>query len=290
MKNADAAALDRLYNNRALVPDHAAHFARWTRDSGVARSAPGCHLDLAYGEGSDERLDIFQGAASGAPVLLLIHGGYWRSLDKADYAFVTPAFTRSGACVVVPNYSLCPAVTIVHILLQMVRALGWTWRHVAAYGGDPARITLVGHSAGGHLVAMLMTCLWQDYADDLPPKLVKNGLSISGLYELESVRRTPFLQDSLQLTAAQVQMASPAWLPPPTVSRRRGVLYSVAGGGESAAFLHHNKLIRKAWGQRVVPVCEELPGLNHFSILEALTQPGQRLHQLACELLFDARA
>ncbi len=288
--NADGHTLDRLYNNRALVPDHAAHFARWMRNSELARNTPGCHLDLAYGADPHEQLDIFPGSACGAPVLFLIHGGYWRSLDKADYSFVAPAFTRSGACVVIPNYSLCPEVPIADIVLQMVKALAWTWRNVAAHGGDPLRITLVGHSAGGHLVAMLMTCLWQAYADDLPSKLIKNGLSISGLYELDSVRRSPYLQDSLQLTAALARMASPAGLPRPTLSSGRGALYSVVGGQESAAFLHHNRLLQKAWGKRVVPVCEELPGLNHFSILEALTEPGQRLHGLALELLHGGEA
>ena len=289
MKQPDSSALDRLYNNRALVPDYAEHFARWSQASVMARQTQACRLDVPYGDGQGETLDIFPASGwpvAGAPVLVFIHGGYWRSLDKADHSFVAPAFTQSGACVVIPNYALCPAVTIPHITLQMVRALAWTYRHVAEHGGDPGRITVVGHSAGGHLAAMLLACIWKAYAQDLPARLVKNALSISGLYELQSIMHAPFLQESLRLDAAQVEKASPAWLPPPRVTAGRGTLCSVAGGAESAAFLQHNKLIRQAWGQRVVPVCEVLPGLNHFSILEALTQPGHRLHQLACGLLF----
>lgn len=280
--------LDRMYNNRALVPEHAEHFAAWARDSAAVRQQHPCHLDLPYGDGPNETLDIFpaeQGATSAlAPVLVFVHGGWWRSLDKADHSFIAPAFTRTGACVVLPNYALCPAVTVPDIVLQMVRALAWTWRHVARYGGDPARITVVGHSAGGHLAALLLACDWPVHAHDLPRRVVNNALSISGLYDLDVVRRIPFLKADLRLTAAQVKKASPAWLPPPA----RGRLATVVGAEESSEFIRHNGLMRAAWGKRRVPVCEALPGLNHFSVVEALAQPGHRLHALALSWLAEA--
>ena len=276
--------LDSMYNNRLLVPGYAAHFARWAKESESARQQLPCQLDLAYGDQAGESLDIFPASGTspvqGAPVLVFIHGGYWRSLDKADHSFIAPAFTRAGACVVVLNYALCPAVTIPEIVQQMVKALAWTWRHIAAHGGDPARITVAGHSAGGHLAVMLLACDWPAHAPDLPQALVKNALSISGLYDLEPIRQTPFLQD-LKLTPEQVRQASPVLLPRPT----QGTLYSVAGGDESEEFLRQNRLIQQAWGAETVPVCESLPGLNHFSVLEALIAPGHRLHQLALELL-----
>jgi len=277
--------LDRMYNNRALVPAHVAHFARWAADSAVVREKSSTRLDVAYGDGAGETLDIFPGAEADAPVLVFIHGGYWRSLDKAEHAFIAPTFTQAGACVVVPNYALCPAVTIPEITLQMVKALAWTWRHIAEHGGDPRRITVIGHSAGGHLAAMLLTCLWKACARDLPAGLIKNALSISGLYDLTPLRQTPFLKDALRLTPAQARKASPAFLPRPKVIQGRGVLYTVAGGDESAEFLRQNQLIRDVWGPKAVPVCEALPGLNHFSVLEALVKPGHRLHALALELL-----
>jgi len=287
MHRDDSQWLDRMYNNRALVPEHAAHFERWSSESADVRRRVESHLDIAYGGGSGETLDVFPGAAASAPVLVFIHGGYWRSLDKSDHSFLAPTFTEKGVCVVVPNYALCPAVTIPQITLQMVKALAWTYRNITRHGGDPARITVVGHSAGGHLAAMLLTCAWKAYAPDLPVSLLKNALGISSVYDLAPLRLTPFLKDSLRLTPAQVRKASPALLPRPKLSQGRGTLCTVAGGDESPEFLRQNQLIRDVWGPKAVPVCEALPGLNHFSVLETLIEPGHRLNTLAWELLLN---
>jgi len=290
------AMLDRMYNNRALVPDSARHLALWASASSIAREAlvPGsAHLDLRYGEGEGETLDVFPAVSAGfaglprAPVLVLIHGGYWRSLDKSDHSFLAPAFLRSGACVVIPNYALCPGtpqqpVTVVQIVMQMVRALAWTWRHAAEFGGDPARITVVGHSAGGHMAAMLLLCRWREVAPDLPPQLVRNALSISGLFDLAPLRQSPYLQSSLRLTPDQVRQASPARLPPPPSGQP---LWAVVGSEESDEFLRHTLLIRSVWGPEAVPVVTAAPGLNHFSVLEALGQPDHAVHGMALALL-----
>ncbi|MEN9627633.1 MAG: hypothetical protein RJA10_860, partial [Pseudomonadota bacterium] len=174
----DPVWLDQQYNNRALVPDFASHLEKWAKASAFTREQAACTLDLPYGDDATEKLDVFHTAKANAPVLVFIHGGYWRALDKSDVSFVAPAFNAAGAAVVVPNYALCPAVTVEHICLQVARAVAWVWRNAAAHGFDPTRIALAGHSAGGHLVAMALSCRWKELSDDLPAQPVTGALSI----------------------------------------------------------------------------------------------------------------
>jgi arylformamidase len=281
MKAHQAAWYDGMYNNRQLVPDHPAYFARWAEDSARARAAGPCELDIAYGSGEREKLDVFPGAPADAPVLLFVHGGYWRALDKSDHSFVAPAFTRHGVCVVLVNYPLCPQVAIPDITLHVARAVAWVWQNIGRHGGDRRRITVAGHSAGGQLAAMMLACLWPQLDPALPRDTVRNALAISGLHDLDPLMHAPFLQETVQLTPEQVAKASPARLPAP----RHGTLYTVTGDDESAEYHRQNRMVQEAWGTRRVPICEALPGLNHFSMLDALVEPSHRLHQLALDLL-----
>ena len=280
-KRGDPEWLEAQYNNRARVPDHAQILARWAQASALVRERSAVHLDVAFGDGPGELLDVFPTAAPDAPVLVFIHGGYWRSLDKSDHSFVAPSFTADGAMVVVVNYALCPAVTIEHIVMQLVRAVEWVWRHAAAYGGDPSRMALVGHSAGGHLATMLMSCRWKDVAGDLPVQPLAGALSISGLYDIEPLRHAHSIQADLQLTPASVGRLSPAFFPRP----KSGKLYAAVGSEESDEFLRQNRLIRDVWGPTAVPVCETVPDSNHFTVLNSLVDPAGRLHDLALRLL-----
>ena len=285
----DPAWLERMYNNRALVPDHMDYFERWARDSAQVRANIPCALDVAYGTGVGETLDVFPSARTTGgpvPVLVFIHGGYWRSLDKFDHSFIAPPFTQAGFCVVVVNYALCPGtpdapVNILHIARQMEKALGWVWHQIAAHGGDPRRITVAGHSAGGQLAALLLTSVWPLIGKGLPDGLVRNALSISGVHDLEPIMHTPMYQSVLHLTEQQVLQCSPArLLEPPT-----GTLYCAVGGDESPEFLRQNQLMQDAWGSHFVPRSVALPGLNHFSIVDALAKPGHDLHHMAQNLL-----
>jgi arylformamidase len=273
----DPAWLEAQYNNRARVPDHAGHFARWQQASALVRSKTSAQLDIAYGPGAGETLDVFPAAQPGAPVLVFIHGGYWRSLDKSDFSFIAPALNAAGVTVVVPNYALCPAVGIEHIALQMTQAVAWTWRHAGELGADASRIGLVGHSAGGHLAAMLMCCRWKDVAPDLPTLPVQAALSVSGLYDLEPLRQVASVQADLQLTPASVRRLSPAFFPRP----KGGKLFAAVGLDESEEFIRQNALIRDVWGPTAVPVCETQPGRNHFSVVADLADAKSRLHALA---------
>ncbi len=275
----DTAWFEAQYDNRARVAEAPAILARWAEASALARSRMTCVLDQAYGDEAGEALDVFPARESGAPVLVYLHGGYWRALDKADHSFVAPAFVQAGAMVVVPNYALCPAVGVEQIALQTTRALAWAWRHAAQYGGDPSRIRLVGHSAGGQLAAMLLCCDWTKLAADLPPRLLTAAMALSGLFDLAPLRRAPFLQTDLALTPASVKRLSPAGFAPPD-----GRLLAFVGGDESEEFLRQNQLIRDRWGP-CVPVCEVLPGLNHFTVLHDLVDPAGTAHRHALHLL-----
>ena len=281
MPRQSAAWHDAQYNNRARIAESATILQHWAEASARAREQLGGQLDLAYGRDASERLDVFPAANPGAPVLVYIHGGYWRMLDKRDQSFVASAFVVAGAMVVLPNYALCPAVRIEHIALQLVQALAWVHRHAAEYGGDPSRIVVAGHSAGGHLAAMLLACDWRAVAEDLPPDLVHAALSISGLFDLEPLRHAPFLAPDLRLSAASARRLSPALMMPPP----RGRLVAVVGGDESEEFLRQNALIGRAWGPAVVPVCEAIPGRHHMNIVDELADPRSRVHCLTLQLL-----
>lgn len=278
----DPAWLDAQYDNRSRVAGHAKVLARWAEASALARSASPARLDLRYGAGEGETLDVFPPATAGpAPVLVFVHGGYWRALDKRDFSFVAPAFNAAGALVVVPNYALCPAVSVEHIALQVAAAVAWVWRHAAEHGGDPGRIALAGHSAGGHLATLMLSCRWKEIDAAMPLQPLAGALAISGLYDLEPLRHAPFIQRDLQLTPAAVARLSPAFFPRPKGAR----LFATVGLDESEEFLRQNRLIRDVWGPTAVPVCETLPGCDHFSVLGGLADPAGRLHQLALRLL-----
>ncbi len=280
---------DRQYNNRAQIPEHPAILQGWADRSAATRERlrDASRLDVPYTEWGatdpSERLDVFlprAGTTSPAPVLVYIHGGYWRALDKRDQSFVADPFVEAGALVVVPNYALCPAVTIDVIVMQMVHAIAWTWRHARDFGGDAARIVVAGHSAGGHLAAMMLRCLWPKVADDLPANLVSRAVSVSGLFDLEPLRHAAFLASDLRLTQASAHQVSPAWMPAP-----KGRLDALVGARETDEFRRQNRLIQERWGARVVPVCEMVPGRHHLDILDDLVDPAHRLHRLTLEAL-----
>lgn len=292
---------DAQYNNRGRIPEHPQILQEWADRSARALATSPCVMDVAYlenPEGLEARaeaghtLDIFlprpQGelaagpgtARPGAPVLVYLHGGYWRALSKRDQAFIAPPFAHAGALVVVPDYPLAPAVTIEHIVMQVAQAVAWTWRHARQYGGNPERIVVAGHSAGGHLAAMMLALQWPVFSPDLPAHLVKGAVALSGVFDLEPLRHAPFLAPDLRLDEPSALRLSPAWMPTP-----QGPLIALVGGDESEEFLRQNRLIRKSWGARAVPVCEAVPGRHHMNVLHELADPQARAHQLTLELL-----
>jgi len=280
MNAPDKSFLSRAYNNRELVPEHPQFFARWAESSARARSTMSCQLDLAYGEMPGEKLDLFPARKGDGTCLLFIHGGYWRALDKKDHSFLAPAWVGAGVSLAVVNYDLCPRVTVGEIVQQMLRASRWLWLHAEDYGMDQDRLYVAGHSAGGHLTAMLMSALWTTFDRALPKDLFKGGLAISGLYDLRPLVEVDWLNGDLRLDAESALKLSPAFLPPAT----RAPLMTSVGGDESSEFLRQNELLGSRW-RSVFAGDIAMPGRNHFSVLDGLAEPGSALFAGARRLM-----
>ena len=212
--------------------------------------------------------------------MIFIHGGYWRSLDKQDFSFIAPAFTRAGVTVAIPNYALCPAVTVEHIVKQMLRATAWTHRHQAQYAAANNPVYVVGHSAGGHLTAMMLASAWHVYAKDLPENVVSAGLSVSGVYDLTAIVRTPSINSDVRLTDADAIKASPiTYTPSPAVR-----LYTAVGELENEGFHIQNRLIGDRW-HAIHEIDVQCAGANHFTVLDQLVDPATKLHQTALAMM-----
>ena len=268
------------YDARAAIPDHPYVFTRWVRESERVRRGSAALLDLAYGAAPAERLDFFPASRSGAPLLVFIHGGWWRSLDKADFSFIAPAYTRAGFNVALTNYTLAPEASIEQIVGQQQQALIWLYRHAEHYDFDPARICVAGHSAGAHLAAMLLASDWPQLESDLPPNLLHAGILLSGLYDLAPLVDTPFVQSDLQLTPQRAALLSPAGLPPTLATP----FITAVGGLESDEFKRQNALIGQAWnaGHRADIA---LPAANHLTICDAFAGAGESLFDAVVDFL-----
>ena len=278
--NAEKTDYDLLYNPRLTVPDWQQAFDRWNRASERARASLDCYLDVPYGPGEADKADVFRSQGPSRALLVFIHGGYWRSLDKKNFSFLAPALTRAGVTLAVPNYSLCPAVRVRDIVMQMVQACAWLYRNGSNFGAPARRLYVCGHSAGGHLTAMMLATLWPAYSADLPRKVVLGGLSISGLYDLREICKTPSINCDVRLEPEAALEVSPAFLPPATDAP----LYTAVGGDENEGFHIQNRIIADEW-KKVHKGDLVCPGDNHFTVLERLADPASSLHKAALAMM-----
>src|SRR6185436_335151 len=272
----DQAALDREYNNSGKIPNAADYLARYPAESARAREELPARLDLRYGPRPGETLDIFLPEGRGPwPVHVFVHGGYWRSLDKEHFSFVARGLQPAGVLVAVVNYALIPTVDMDELVRQVRASVAWLHRNVAALGGDPNRIFVSGHSAGGHLAAMLMSTDWSAFAG-LPADVVKAGCGISGLYDLEPIRLS-YLNEVLKLTPESARHLSPVHCPP----ARSGPLLLAVGGLEGPEYHRQGEELAAVWRTKRLP-CQalDMPGHHHFSILAELEDPGTTLSRL----------
>jgi arylformamidase len=270
----------REYNNRELVPDHAKFMARWQQASLEARAKLGGYLDRRYGGAPGETIDLFPARNGDGTCLLFIHGGYWRSLDKSDHSFIAPAWVEAGVSVAVVNYDLCPKVTVEAIVRQMLRAARWLWLNAGDYGIDENRLFVSGHSAGGHLTAMMMAALWPIFDRRLPAGLFKGGLAVSGIYDVRPIVEVPWLNVDLKLDEAAARKLSPALLPPAT----RAPVMTCVGAEESSEFRRQNALLGKRW-KDVLAGDIVVPGAHHFSVIDGLGDPSSALFAGARRLM-----
>lgn len=275
---------EREYNARAAIADHPRIFARWTAQAAATRRLRACLIDLPYGDTAHEKLDLFPARGESAPVLVFIHGGYWRSLDKSDFSWIAPPFVSEGIAVALLNYGLAPRTPIEDMVRQVLRALAWLHLRADRYALDPERIFVCGHSAGGHLTAMSMAALWPVLDPQLPPDLVKGGVAISGLYDLEPLLHAPFVNGDLQLTPERVARLSPIHLPAATAAP----LVTAVGALESSEFQRQNALIARHWPRNVLRDVP-MPGCNHLTVCDELAQPGSALFEATVALVRGRR-
>jgi arylformamidase len=264
--------LDAQYDLRTRFPEAASLYEAFCwRESERAREDLAHHLDVPFGPTLAEHVDLYP-AGEGAPVLVYVHGGFWVLRTAREFGFVARGPASRGVATVVTNYALCPTVTIDEQVRQTRAAVAWTYRNARSFGGDPERLHVAGHSAGGHLVAMLLATDWPgDYG--LPADIIKGVTAISGLFDLAPFPYT-FLQPKVQLTWDQVRRNSPILHLPATAPP----LLVAYGEDETDEFKRQSEDFLAAWkgnglsGERLV-----LSGKNHFDVVDGFLDAGSPL-------------
>ncbi|HYD98494.1 MAG TPA: alpha/beta hydrolase [Alphaproteobacteria bacterium] len=263
------AEIDAAYNPRPAIPDFEALIAEGLRRGEALRGRRRVLSGQRFGPTLDEYLDIYPADAPGAPIHLFFHGGYWRAFTAREFGYVAEGAVSRGVTAVIANYALAPKVRIAEIVRQARAALAWVWGNAPAFGGDPRRITVSGHSAGAQLAARLLQTDWPgEYG--LPADIVKGACLMSGLYDLEPLRWS-WLQPVLQLDAETVARESPQRHPPLV----RAPVHLAVGGLESAAFHRQTANFAAALAEAGLPVTTAvLEGRHHLGVLDDLADPA----------------
>lgn len=270
----DQEALDLEYTPSALVADIDGYLRLYEAKSAVARAKLKGELDVGYGASDDEVMDIFTPGIRPAPVQLFIHGGNWQMLSKNESSASAPDFVVRGAAFAALNYALAPTVTLDEMVRQCRAAVVWLYRHGADHGLDPERIYLSGHSAGGHLAAMLLCTDWEaDFG--LPRDVVKGATIVSGLFDLEPVHLS-YVNEALGLDPEGALRNSPIAHLPETACP----LTLAHGDNETAEFKRQTSEFAAAWRASGL-ACEviELKGFNHFDVILELGHRDSPLGQ-----------
>ncbi len=266
-----AEELEKQYNLRAGRPDYEVTvIPAWITQSQQAREKLSGKLDIRYGEGEKQKLDLFTSGDPKAPLLVYFHGGYWQRGDKSIYSFLAAPLTERGVNVAIIGYDLCPSVTITRISEEAREALAFLWRNAHDLGINRERINLMGHSAGGHITEMMMGTNWPAFGADLPGSMIQSGIPISPLSLLEPVRLTS-LNDNVQMDAEEAAAESPMLNHPPLTNAPQLV---VVGGGETTEFHRQAHMYQDAFAtpERKIGLYI-VPDVDHFDELNVLADP-----------------
>lgn len=263
------------YNLRLGRPDYEETvIPDWIARSEAARASLTCNLDVRYGEGDKQKLDIFVCTEKQAPTLIYFHGGYWQRGDKSIYSFLAKPYNDAGVNVVVAGYDLCPSVTLTQISEQAREAVASVWRRSDEFGINRDLITVMGHSAGGHITEMMMATRWSEYGADLPDNLIHAGIPISPLSLLEPVRRTVGLNTGIRMDEAEAESQSPMLNHSPVTNAPQLV---VVGGAETAEFHRQSQMYYEAFrnNERKMEIYI-VPDVDHFDELNVLSNPDSQ--------------
>ena len=266
--------LDAQYDLEQTVGDVSAYADFYARESEKLRAEMKHRLDVPFGPTLAEHVDIYPAPKAGgaAPILFYIHGGYWRARTSKEFGYVARGPARRGVTTVVLNYALCPEVTIDEIVRQTRAALSWTYKNAGSFGGDAGRIHVAGHSAGGHLTAMLLETDWEGVYG-LPGDVIKSACAISGLFDLAPFPYT-FIQPKLQLSWDQVLRNSPILHVPDSAPP----LLLVYGEDETAEFRRQSEEFLAAWRSKSLDAdLLTLPGDNHYDVIKGFLDPESPL-------------
>lgn len=221
-------------------------------------------LNIAYGNSARESLDIYAADKPGGPVLVYIHGGYWRSGSKEENCNWVPTFTQRGVTVVLVEYDLCPQVTVTDIVRQTRASIAWVAKNILRYSGDPSRIYISGHSAGGHLTALALAYDWT--SEGLAPDCIKGAVATSGVFDLDMVMKIS-VQEQVRMTPEIAKLNSP-FLNPPKV---KCPLVVAVGGAEPKGWQQMSEdYFNYAKQQGIAADYLVVAGANHYTMSEHL--------------------
>ncbi|HVB67434.1 MAG TPA: alpha/beta hydrolase [Acetobacteraceae bacterium] len=247
---------DAAYDNTAAVANSAElNAARAARSASFRAAHPGA-LDLPYGPGPRNRIDLYPAADPAAPCLVFLHGGYWQRNAREQFACVIEGPYARGWSAALPGYTLAPDASLTEIAEEVTAALDWLAANGPAHG-IRGKIVLSGWSAGGHLTALALS-----------HPAVTAGLAISGIFELGPIRDTS-LNDKLLLSDAEIAALSPLRLPvsPKPLAITYGTAELSPLVADSRA-LHARRAAAHAPGA-LIPVA----GADHFTIVLELQKP-----------------